>query len=111
MAKSGKNVVTVSTREASLKKRFRRHLKSLGFHKAEDGTLVPPGTGKDVVRTIHSAQRNDRLEASKAFLSERASKLFEYFASGEDVDPARISPILQPISSDTWEATCSGLPP
>ena len=103
MAKSGKNVVTVSTREASLKHRFRRHLKSLGFHKAEDGTLVPPGTGKDVVRTIHSAQRNDRLEASQAFLSERASNLFEYFASGEDVDPARISPILQPISSDTWE--------
>lgn len=103
MAKIGKNVVTVSTREASLKKRFRRHLKSLGFHKAEDGSLVPPGTGKDVVRTIHSAQRNDRLELSRAFLSERAPKLFEFFASGEEVHPAKITPVLQPICSDTWE--------
>jgi len=103
MGKNHKSVITVSTREASLKKRFRRHLKSLGFHKAENGSLVPPGTGKDVVRTIHSAQRNDRLEASRTFLSERASKLFKYFASGEEVDPAGISPVLQPISSDTWE--------
>jgi hypothetical protein len=89
MAKSGKNVVTVSTREASLKRRFRRHLKSLGFRKAEDGTLVPPGTGKDVVRTIHCAQRNDRLKASRVFLSERASKLFKHFASGEERGPCQ----------------------
>jgi hypothetical protein len=98
-----KAIITVSTREVALKKRFRRHLKSLGFHKADDGTLLPPGTEKEAVRTIHSAQRNDRLAASQNFLTGRLPKLIKHFASGEDVDPARISPVLQPISSDTWE--------
>jgi len=37
MGKNGKAVICVSTREASLKKRLRRHLKSLGFHKTDDG--------------------------------------------------------------------------
>src|SRR5665213_448592 len=103
MTKKGTNVVSVSTREASLKKRLRRHLKSLGFQKADDGSLLPPGTGKDVVRTIHGAQRNDRLAASQTFLSERLPKLIRHFASGDDVDPAKISPVLQPISSKSWE--------
>ena len=103
MAKNDGNLISVSTREASLKRRLRRHLKALGFHKGDDGTLMPPGTGKDAVRTIHSAQRNDRLAVSQKFLSERLPKLLKYFASGEDVDPAKISPVLQPISSDTWE--------
>jgi hypothetical protein len=101
--RNGKNVITVSTREASLKRRFRRHLKSLGFHKAQDGTLLPPGTGKDIVRTIHSSQRNDRLRASQKFLSDSLPKLLKHFASGDDVHPAKISPALQLISSGTWE--------
>ncbi len=102
----GKNpiaVITVSTREATLKKRLRKHLRSLGFHKSDDGVLMPPGSGKDVIRTIHGLQRDDRLAANKDFISERFSKLLKHFASGEDVDPARISPVLQRISSDTWE--------
>ena len=103
MANKDKTVITVSTREASLKKRFRRHLKALGFHKAEDGSLLPPGTGKDVIRTIHVAQRDDRLALSEKFLSEKLSKLIKHFASGEEVDPAKISPVLQPISSKAWE--------
>lgn len=104
MAKNGKhNVVTVATREASLKRRFRKHLRSLGFQKAADGTLLPPGTGKDVVRSIHSAQRTDRLAVSERFLAERLPKLLKHFASGGDVDPGSIRPKLQLVESDTWE--------
>ena len=73
--KNTKAIITVSTREATLKKRFRRHLKSLGFQKDDDGALIPPGTGKEVVRTIHGAQRNDRLAASQSFISENHPKL------------------------------------
>ena len=46
MGKNGKAVICVSTREASLKKRLRRHLKSLGFHKTDDGTFAPPAPAK-----------------------------------------------------------------
>jgi len=103
MGKKRKAVITVSMREATLKKRLRGHLRSLGFTKSDDGVLVPPGSGKDVIRTIHGAQRDDRLAASQRFISERFSKLIGHFASGRDIDPARISPALQLISSDTWE--------
>src|ERR1035441_9454758 len=92
MGKSRGAVITVSTREASLKRRLRNHLRSLGFHKAEDGTLTPPGEGKDVIRAIHSAQRDDRLELSRKFISERFSKLVSHFGTGKDVDPARKTP-------------------
>jgi hypothetical protein len=103
MGKTPIPVITVSTREATLKKRLRRHLRSLGFRKADDGALMPPGSGKDAIRTIHAVQRDDRLSANKAFISDRLSKLLKYFASGADVNPAQISPVLQHISSDTWE--------
>jgi hypothetical protein len=98
-----KKVITVSTREASLKKRFRRHLNSLGFTKNADGALTAPGTGKDIIRTIHGPHREERLTASGSFISEKLPKLLTYFASGDDVDVAHISPVLQRISSNSWE--------
>src|SRR5450755_1545710 len=104
MGKNRKAVICVSTREATLKKRLRRHLKSLGFHKTDDGVFAPPGAGKDVIRAIHSIQREDRLAANQTFISERLSTLLKYFASGKDTDATRISPVLQRISSDTWES-------
>jgi hypothetical protein len=104
MGKNGKAVICVSTREATLKKRLRRHLKSLGFNKTDDGIFAPPGAGKEVIRTIHSVQRDDRLRANQQFISERFSTLLKHFASGKDIDVTRISPVLQRISSDTWES-------
>jgi hypothetical protein len=67
MKKNGKAVVSISTREANLKRRLRRHLTSLGFHKTEDGVLTPPGNGKDAIRTIHNVRRDDRLAANQKF--------------------------------------------
>jgi hypothetical protein len=103
MGKKRKAVIVVSTRVATLKKRLRSHLKSLGFHKTDDGTFTAPGASKDVIRTIHSVQRDDRLAVNRDFISGHFSNLIKYFASGKDIDVARISPVLQRISSDTWE--------
>lgn len=89
--------------QAALKRRVRRHLTSLGFQKAEDGTLTPPGTGKDAIRAVHNVQRSDRLATSRSFILERFPHLIKYFASGEDINAACISPVLQKISSGTWE--------
>lgn len=103
MRKYSEAIISISAREATLKRRLRRHLTSLGFHKTEDGMLAPPGTAKDVIRTVHAVQRNDRLAANRHFISDRFPKLIEHFASGEHVDAARISPVMQQISSGTWE--------
>src|ERR1700738_4352716 len=103
MANNHKDIITVPMREAALKKRLRRHLKSLGFQKSADGALVPPGTGKDAVGTIHAVQREDRRAASEMFIIGQFSKLIGHFASGHEVVPALIKPKLQRVSSDTWE--------
>ena len=103
MKKKSTAVITISTRAASLKRRLRRHLKSLGFEKTENGGLVAPGTGKEVIRSMHNSQRDDRLAVSREFIAERFPKLIKYFASGHDIDAARISPVLQQVSSGTWE--------
>ena len=95
--------ITVSTREATLKKRLRSHIKSLGFTKNEEGTLVPPGSSKDIIRAVHGVQRDERLAVNDKFIADRFPHLIKYFASGHEIDPARISPALQLVSSDSWE--------
>ena len=99
-----KKVITVSTRVATLKKRLRGHLKSLGFTKNDEGILVPPGDSKDVIRAIHGVQRDDRLALNENFISERYPHLIKYFASGNDIDPQKISPVLQLLDSRSWES-------
>lgn len=64
---------------------------------------MPPGTGKDAIRSVHGIQREDRLIANKQFLTAQFANLAEYFASGEDIDPKRIRPVLQRVKTGTWE--------
>lgn len=99
---SGKSVViNVNTREANLKRKLREHLHTLGFTKSEDGVLQAPGNTKDAIRTLHSAQREERLVANHNFIATKSAKLLKYFASGNDVDPTKISPVLERVSSNT----------
>lgn len=103
--KRGRSVVIkLASREASLKRKLRRHLHKLGFRKSEAGLLEIQEEGKDVVRALHAAQREDRLRANRSFLVERAPALLRYFASGCELHPEKISPVLERISSDTWES-------
>jgi hypothetical protein len=103
MAKSNEKVVSVSSREATIKRKIRRHLRELGFEKSEDGSLQANGNSKEAIRALHRSQRDDRLELSHGFLTARSSKLLNHFASGLEIDPARISPVLERIYGDTWQ--------
>jgi hypothetical protein len=99
-----KKTVQVSPRKANLKRRIRAHLKSIGLQHGEDGSLeAAAGSGKEVVRALHHAQRNDRLTQSRAFIDANLSRLIEHFAAGTDVEPARISPKLERIFAGTWQ--------
>ncbi|WP_413731483.1 Druantia anti-phage system protein DruA [Sodalis sp. RH20] len=101
MPKGNTVVVSVNPREANLKRKLREHLQSLGFTRSEEGGLRAPGSTKDVIRTLHRAQREDRLFSNKDFVSQKAGKLMQFFASGRDLDPEKISPILERVSSGT----------
>ncbi|WP_428098791.1 Druantia anti-phage system protein DruA [Candidatus Rariloculus sp.] len=97
-------VINVSLQEASLKRKIRRHLRRVGFRKGDDGKLLISGNGKEVIRALHGYQRKDRLEKNRDFLMNRAPELFGFFASGSDIRPERISPVLEKIYGGTWQA-------
>lgn len=102
--KRGNRVVRLSLRQANIKRQLRQHLAELGFHRAQSGGLQVVGSGKNLVRVLHAAQRNSRLQTNREFIAKRLPQLINHFAGGSDIDPARISPILERISSESWES-------
>jgi Domain of unknown function (DUF4338) len=97
-------IVNLAARPATLKRRLRRHLQALGFERSWDGSLHLADTGKDVIRALHQAQRNDRLVANKSFIARALPRLKCHFADGSDINANRVQPALQRISADTWES-------
>lgn len=97
------NVVRVASREANLKRKLRSHLRSLGFRKAEDGSLVIEGTGKDIIRSLHRSQRGERLRSNQEFIERKASGLLSHFATGAEVEPDKVSPVLERVHAGTWQ--------
>jgi hypothetical protein len=87
--------------EALLKRSIRAHFTRLGFTKANDGSLVLPGTGKDVVRTLHASQRAERLEHSATFVERVSPKALAHFADGAEIDPSKIQLRLIRVVSGT----------
>ena len=102
--KNNSPVVSISAREASLRRKVRRQLRSLGFSKSDNGALEIDGNDKDVIRSLHGPHRTDRLSTNSGFLSHRAPKLLHYFASGRDINPAAIQPELERVYAKTWQA-------
>lgn len=99
----GDTVTSSNPREDNLAKKLREHLHSLGFTKSDEGGLQAPGNTKEAIRTLHSAQREERLSANQKFVSVMGGKLMRFFASGKEVDPEKISPVLERVSSETWQ--------
>lgn len=103
MSSTGSRVINLATREASLKRKLRRHLQSLGFKKSDHGLFQIDGNGKEAVRNLHKSQREERLKSNRDFIGNAASNLIQYFASGKDIDPEKISPVLERVSSGTLQ--------
>ncbi|MDE0032853.1 MAG: DUF4338 domain-containing protein [Deltaproteobacteria bacterium] len=104
MSGSVNKVVSISARKATLKRKIRRHLQAVGFQRSEEGSLWIDKDNKDVIRELHRPQRDERLKAHQGFLAHRLPGLLKYFAAGRDLDPERISPTLERVSADTWQA-------
>ncbi|WP_175998869.1 Druantia anti-phage system protein DruA [Burkholderia stabilis] len=100
---SSRKVVHVSTREALLKRRLRRHLATLGFRRTEGGKLEAPGTSKEIIRHLHAQQRKELLQSESDFIKLQIPRLLSFFASGNDINPERISPRLERVASGTWQ--------
>src|SRR5438105_4928809 len=96
----------VNTRapEALLKFRIRRHFNRIGFIRADDGSLVPPGTEKEVIRAFHLPQRLERLNESAAFVERALPKALPFFANGWEIDPKKTELRLIRVRSNTDES-------
>ncbi len=97
-------IIGVNPREANLKRKVREHLHQLGFTRTQEGALCPPGNGKEAIRTLHGGQREERLSASTRFIERSGAKLMQYFADGREIIPEKISPVLERVSSGTWQS-------
>lgn len=102
--KKSSPIVSISAREASLRRKIRRQLRSLGFRKSGGGALEIDGDDKALVRSLHGPQRADCLSTHSDFLSRRTPKLLQHFASGREINPAAIQPELERVSTGTWQA-------
>ena len=97
-------VIPALTVESKLKRKIRLHLKKVGFIKMEDGSLGLPSSEKQIIRNLHSIQREEKLKTNKVFINENLELYLKYFASGSEIVPHLISPVLQRVQSNTWEA-------
>lgn len=104
MSNLSDNAIPAFTEQARLKRRLRRHLAKLGFAKSDSGELVLPGSGKDIIRVLHQRQRSERFQQQKAFIADQLPFLIRHFASGGEVQPARMRASLERVYSHSWQA-------
>ena len=94
-------ILKIPHREASLKRKIRKHLRALGFIKGPDGTLMPPDDKKETIRALHSAQKKQKIIKNVNFISSRYSLFAQYFASGKEVVPHLIKPRIELVESSS----------
>ena len=97
-------IVRAFTPEAKLKRSIRYHFTKLGFSKANDGTLVLPGSSKEIVRQLHSHQRSSKLRTNEGFLAGALPHTLMHFASGSEIDPTKIRLSLIRVQGSTAES-------
>jgi Domain of unknown function (DUF4338) len=76
----------------------------MGFVKADDGSLLPPGADKAIIRAFHSPQRSERLNESAVFLEKALPNALPFFANGWEIDPKKIELRLIRVRSNTDES-------
>ena len=92
------------TLERRIRFKLKQHFMALGFTFGEDGTLQLAGATKDAIRSVHEAQRIERLQENDQFLKSQAKQLIDSFADGVDVQPEAINPRLQLVEAGTRES-------
>jgi Domain of unknown function (DUF4338) len=97
-------VITIDATGATLRRRIRRHLRSLGYTKDGEGNLLAPAADKDTYRAAHAGQRLERLELRRNLIARASAEFLPVFADGRELRPKRIDPELRPILAQTWES-------
>lgn len=78
------------------------HLQTMGFSLNRENPN-PPCQNKDILRSLHYAQRQERLRKEQDFINKTWTKLSKYFADGREISPDRISPRVELIEGTEWK--------
>jgi len=62
--------------------------------------VIDFNNNKEKIRIVHSYSRNEKLAEEKAFIDKWMPRVFKYFASGSDINPAEIRPYPVLIDND-----------
>lgn len=90
--------------EASIRRRFRRHLRELGFSRSGRSAIAPPNDEKQALRALQGKRRNEHLREERVFIRTAFPRLAHHFADGKGLRPADIRARLQLIESGTEES-------
>ena len=79
------------------------HLTDIGFRQLEDGKWEVIGEGKEVIRSVYSTKRRERLDDNAPFIARHFDRFKPCFAEGKDINPERIRPRLQRVTPGSEE--------
>src|SRR5206468_6212023 len=96
--------VPLLTLESQIRRDLRKHLRTLGFGRDQDGLLVAPADSKDAIRRLHAMQRQELLAKNSGFIEERWPELKMHFASGCELHPSAIMPRLESVNAASWQS-------
>lgn len=89
---------------AALRSKIIESLRRQGFALDATGVIAPSLNGhKEAVRALHAEAREAAIERARPGLARHEGRLLGYFASGADVQPERIAPVLKEVLPDTEE--------
>lgn len=91
---------TLSAEERRLRSRLLDLLGKQGLRVGDDLLVRQRKYTKERIRKIHALSRKERLLREHSFVRRWLPGLSKYFASGSDIDPARIDPFPMVVADD-----------
>jgi hypothetical protein len=79
-------------------------LRKQGFKINPNHLIKENSYSKEKIRAFHSYSREEKLENDRIFIEKWFPRVFKYFASGPDIDPARIEPYPVVIANNEEHA-------
>jgi len=86
-----------------LRKKIINSLEQQGFIIRDGDIFLPESRDKDGIRRIHQSAVRAKRERSRKYLEKKESALLKCFADGREIDPERIEPRLQEVTSGSWD--------
>jgi len=94
---------TFSSESADLRERIIRSLLAQGFRFRSGGILPPKELSKERIRRLHETAVEHRIERARDGLIRKEAELLRHIASGEEVSPTDIRPILVEVLPNSEE--------